>query len=74
MLSSESWILRNKSHILRNESEAPRCDHCRVYPEEVNKRALSSNNDKRIGTYPRRTNAFKVCENETRYVILKNKS
>ena len=41
-----------------------------MYTEEVNKIALSSNNDKRIQTfdkvetYPYRTNAFKVYENE----------
>ena len=47
-----------------------------MYTEEVNKIALS-NDDKRIqtsgkiATYPYGTNAFKVCENEMRYVILK---
>ena len=41
-----------------------------MYTEEVNKIALSSNDDKRLQTfnrvtaYPYRTNAFKVCENE----------
>ena len=41
-----------------------------MYTEEVNKIALSSNDDKRlqifdrIKTYPYGTNAFKVCENE----------
>ena len=44
---------------------------------EVNKIALSSNDDKRlqtfdgITTYPIGTNAFKVCENEMTYAILK---
>ena len=44
---------------------------------EVNKIALSSNDDKRLQTfdgiitYPIGTNAFKVCENEMTYVILK---
>ena len=48
-----------------------------MYTEEVNKIALSSSDDKRIqtfgkiATYPYSTNAFKVCENEMRYVILK---
>ena len=47
--------------------------------EEVNKIALSSNDDKRIQTfdrittYPYSSNAFKVRENKMRYVILKTK-
>ena len=44
-----------------------------MYTEEVNKIAVSSNDDDdkrtqtldRITTYPYSTNAFKVCENET---------
>ena len=49
----------------RFKSEA----HC-IYSEEVNKIALSSNDDKRlqtfnrIRTYPYRTNAFKECKSE----------
>ena len=45
-------------------------DHHDVYTDEVNKTALSSNDDKilqtfdRVTTYPYRTNAFKVCESE----------
>ena len=41
-----------------------------MYTEEVNKIAISSNDDKRlqthdkITTYPYGTNAFKVCESE----------
>ena len=41
-----------------------------MYTEEVNKTALSSNDDKRlqtpdrITTYPYGTNPFKVCESE----------
>ena len=67
MLRSESWILRNKSQILKNESKALRCDHHRVYTEERNKIALSSNDNKRIqtfdkGTFPYGTNILKVVK------------
>ena len=47
-----------------------RSDHHRVYTEEVNKIALSSNDDKRIQTFdkvttfPYGTNVFKVCGSE----------
>ena len=50
-----------------------------MFTEEVNKIALSSNDDKRIQTfdkvttYPYRTNVFKICENEI-LVKLKPKS
>ena len=42
-----------------------------MYTEEINKIAISSNDDKRmqtfdkVTTYPYGTNAFKVCESET---------
>ena len=45
-----------------------RSDHHRVYTEEVNKIAISSNDDKRLKsydrstTYPYGTPAIKVCE------------
>ena len=47
-----------------------------MYTEKVDKIALSSNDNKRLqtfdrtATYPYRTNAFKVCENE---MLSKNK-
>ena len=53
-----------------------RSDHHKVYTEEVNKIALSSNDDKSIQkfdvtTYQYGTNVFKVCENEM--LLKKNK-
>ena len=45
-------------------------DHHNVYTEEVNKIALSSNDNKRLQTFDRGTtypygaNIFKVCESE----------
>ena len=50
-------------------------DHHKVYTEEVNKIALSSNDDERLQTYdkitiyPYGTNTFIVCENEMRYAL-----
>ena len=47
-----------------------KCDHHKVYTEEVNKIALSSNDNRRlqtfdrITTYPYGANTFKVCETE----------
>ena len=67
--------LFNDEVIIRSQQRF-RSDHHRVYTEEVNKIALSSNDDKRIQTYdkvttfPYGTNVFKVCENE---MLSKNK-
>ena len=67
--------LFNDKIILRPQQRF-RSDHHRVYNEEVNKIALSSNDDKRIQTFdkvttfPYGTNVFKECENE---MLLKNK-
>ena len=53
-----------------------RSDHHKVYTEEINKIALSSNDDKRtqtfdkVTTYPYGTNIFMTCENE---MLSKNK-
>ena len=61
--------LFNDKIILKSQQRF-RSDHHRVCTEEVNKIALSSNDDKRIQTfdkvttYPYGTNAFKVCESE----------
>ena len=67
--------LFNDKIILRSQQRF-RSNHHRVYTEEVNKIALSSNDNKRIQTYdkitsyPYGTNIFKICENE---MLLKNK-
>ena len=61
--------LFNNKIILQSQQRF-KSDHHKVYTEEVNKIALSSNDDKRlqifdkITTYPYRTNFFKVCESE----------
>ena len=50
-------------------------DHHNVYTEEINKIALSSNDDKRlqtsdrIKTCPYETNAFKVCKSEMLMIL-----
>ena len=59
----------NDKIILKSQQRF-KSDHHEVYTEEVNKIALSSNDDKRLQTfdrvtaYPHGTNAFKVCESE----------
>ena len=56
--------------IILKSQQRFKSNHHKVYTEEVNKIALSSNDDKRlqtfnvIQTYPSGTNAFKVCESE----------
>ena len=61
--------LFNNKTILKSQQRF-KSDHHKVYTEEINKIALSSNDDKRlqtsdrIKTYPYGANAFKVCESE----------
>ena len=61
--------LFNDKIILKSQQRF-KSDHHKVYTEEVNKIALSSNDDKRlqtfdkVTTYPYGTNAFRVCESE----------
>ena len=75
MLENYVDALLNDKIIIKSQQRF-RSDHHRVYTEEVNKIALSSNDDKiiqtfdRVTTYPYGTNVFKVCENE---MLLKNK-
>ena len=62
----QDCLLNNKA-VYRSQERFKSYNHD-VYTEEVNKIALSNNNDKRvqtfdgIETYPYGTNAFKVCE------------
>ena len=66
-----------KNKVLDKSQQRFRSDHHKVYTEELNKIALSSNDDKRIQTfdrvttYPYGTNVFKVCENKM--LLKKNK-
>ena len=66
--------LFNDEIILKSQQRF-KSDHHKFFTEEVNKIALSSNDDKRLQTYgkvtthPYGTNLFKVCE--MRYVLLK---
>ena len=61
--------LFNDKNVYRSQQRFKSYNH-HVYTEEVNKIALSTNDDKRIKTfgkittYPYGTNAFKVCESE----------
>ena len=69
MFENYKGCLCNGEAILKSQRRF-KSNHHEVYTEEVNKIALSSNDDKRlqtfdsIETYPYRTNAFKVCESE----------
>ena len=59
-----------KSRVIIKSQQRFRSDHHRVCTEEVNKIALSSNDDKKletfdkVTTYPYGTNVFQICENE----------
>ena len=61
--------LFNDEVIIRSQQRF-RSDHHKVYTEDVNKIALSSNDDKRtqtfdkVTTFPYGANVFKVCESE----------
>ena len=70
--------LFNDEVIIRSQQRFRSYDH-KVYTEEVNKIALSSNDDKRIQTFdkvttfPYGTNVFKVCKNEMLLNTIKHK-
>ena len=69
MFETYADSLFNNNTILRSQLRF-KSDHHNVYTKEINKIALSSNDDKRlqtsdrIATYPYETNACKVCESE----------
>ena len=69
MFKNYKDCLFNGEVILKSQQRF-KSDHHKVYTEEVNKIALSSDDDKRletfdgIKTYPYGTNAFKVWESE----------
>ena len=75
IIKRELTFKNYKDSLLNNEiviksQHRSRSDQHKVYTEEVNKIALSGNDDNRIQTfdrittYPYGTNTFKVCENE----------
>ena len=74
MLQNFKDCLFNNKNVYRSQQRFKSYNHD-VYTEEVNKTALSANDDKRlqtfdkITTYPYGTNALKVCQTE----ILNNK-
>ena len=61
-------LLNNK--IILKSQQRFKSDNHNVYTEQINRTALSNNDDNRllpfdkITTYPYETNAFKVCESE----------
>ena len=69
MFENYKHCLFNGEVILKSQQNF-KSDHHKVYTEEVNKIALSSDDDKRLQTfnrfttYPYGTPAVKVCENE----------
>ena len=69
MFENYKDCLFNNNVILKSQQKF-KSDHHNVYTEEINKIALSSNDDKRlqtsdrIKTYPYGTNACKVCASE----------
>ena len=80
MLENYTDCLLNDKNVYRSQQRFISHNHD-LYTEEVNKTALSVNDDKRlqtydkITTYPYGTNAFKVCEskilNSKRFILWK---
>ena len=69
MFKLYKYCLFNDETMLKTQQRF-KSDYQNVYTEEINKIALSSNDDKRIQTfdgittYPYGTNNFKICESE----------
>ena len=69
MVKSYKNCLFNNKTILKSQERFKRDCH-NVYTEQINKIALSNNDDKRLQTFdkittdPHGTNALKVCESE----------
>ena len=69
MFENYKDCLFNDKIILKSQQRF-KSDHHNVYTEEINKIALSSNDDKRLQTfdktttYPYGTRAFKACKSE----------
>ena len=69
MFKNYADALFNDEVIIKSQQRF-RSDHHKVYTEEVNKIALSRNDDKRIQTFDKvttysyGTNTFMICENE----------
>ena len=69
MVMNYKDCLFNDKTLLKSQQRF-KSDHYNVYTEQINKIALSSNDDKRlqtfdkITTYPYGTRNLKVCENE----------
>ena len=57
------------SKIILQSDQGFKSDHHNVYTVETNKKALSINDDKRLQTFNKTTNAFKVCESEMLLII-----
>ena len=69
MFELYKYCLFNEETMVKTQQRF-KSDYRNVYTEEINKIALSSNDDKRIQTfdgittYPYGTNNFKICESE----------
>ena len=76
MFENYKDFLFNNKIILKSQQRF-KSNHHNLYTEEVNKIALSSNDNKRlqtfdgVTTYPYGTNAFKVCKSEMMTTFLK---